>query len=538
MNTTPMNATQLFQPPIQAPQPITSLAPPRPAQVSPARALLGIIMPVLAAFAVTLDLQMTNAGLKDIQGALGFSADEATWIAIAYTSAQLVMMPLAGWLAGTFSYRRYLTVNAVVFVGLALGCASAWDLPSLLVLRGLQGLVAGGFTVSAFTLVITKMPRFKQHLGLVMVGITTSLPIPLGQFLAGWAVDQFHWQMIYYLSAMLGSLLIPALWHWLDPEPVKLALLKQIDWLGWGMLAIAIPTLITVLYRGNTENWWDSPLMVQLSLMTLLFWGLFGWIELHHRNSLLNLRLLGQRNFGLINLLNLGVAFVLAYGAILPQYLGQIQGYNTLQIGGVLIWAALVNPLVTKLVEYVEARWVMAIGLAIFVVSCWMNITLTNDYGGGQFVWSQIVRAMGQPVLVVAIAYIATSNVPKGQAESVSALFNLIRGFAGALSTAMVSTLLTHREQFHSSRLMEAIDPANGQTQMRLQQLNQAFVSKLGDPVAAQTQAIAAVAQTVRREAFIMAYGDCFYFIGMGLFLSGGIILLLRKTRKPAETLK
>lgn len=523
--------------PIQAPQPAIPLAPPRPDPVSPPRALLGVIMPVLAAFAVTLDLQMTNASLKDIQGALGFSADEASWIAIVYTSTQLVMLPLAGWLARAFSRRRYLTVNAIFFVVISLACASAWDLPSMLILRGLQGFVAGGFIVSAFTIVITQMPRFKQHLGLVMIGITSSLPIPLGQLLAGWFVENLDWTFIYYLNALLGSLLIVGLWYWIDPQPMQVSVLKRIDWFGWLALAIATPCLITVLLRGNTENWFDSTLIVQFSLTAILFLGIFCWLELHQPQPLVNLRLLEQRNFGLINLLNLSVGFVLAYTYVLPQYLGQIQGYSAVQIGTVLIWGALVNPFVPKLVEHLEARFLLAIGLAVFVISCWMNTTLTYTHSGEQFVGSQIIRAIGQPVMVVAISFIATSNVLKAQADSVSALFNMIRVLAATLGTATVGTLLTQREQFHSSRLVESISLAKLSTQDRLQQISQVFVGKLGDPVAAQAQAIAALGQTVRREALIMAYSDCFYFIGMGLLLSGGVIFLLQRSRRPTETL-
>lgn len=327
-----------FELPEQALQPSPALALPRPDQVSPKRALFGVIMPVLGSLIATLDLQMTNAGLKDIQGALGFSADEATWVSIAYTSAELAMIPLAGWLSRIFSRRWYLSVNAALFVGVSLACAMAWNLPSLMVFRALQGLVAGGFIVMAFTIVITQMPRAKQHIGLVMVGITSSLPVPIGQLLTGWFTDNYNWQYIYYFNIPLGLLLIAGLWHWIDMQPMRLSLLKQVDWLGLAILMVSMTCLVTVLQRGNTENWFDSDFIVQLSLTSAVFLGLFCWLELNRSQPLIDVHLLRQRNFALINIVNLSVGLVLAYAYVLPLYLGQVQGYNAVQIGCVLIW--------------------------------------------------------------------------------------------------------------------------------------------------------------------------------------------------------
>jgi DHA2 family multidrug resistance protein len=275
---------------------------------------------------------------------------------------------------------------------------------------------------------------------------------------------------------------------------------------------------------------------VHLSLISFAFLALFCLIELNHAQPLIDVRLLGRRNFAFINILNLSVGLVLAYAYVLPLYLGQVQGYNAVQIGCVLIWGAVVNPFVPKLVELVEARLVLAIGLGIFVISCFMNATLTYNNAGNQFVLSQVVRAIGQPVMVVAVSYIATSGIQKEQAESASSIFNIIRTVAATLGSSILGTLLTHREQFHSSRLVETVSMYNEQTQHRIQQLNQFFTTKLGDPNITQSQAEKVLGQSVHRQASIMAYSDCFYFIGMGLVLSGLIILVLRKSRKPTET--
>ncbi len=532
-----MTTVKLLQLPQHVPQAAPTLAPPTPEHVSPARALLGVLMPVLGSLLLTLDLQMTNAGFTQvIQGDLAFTPDEASWVTVAYVSAELIIIPLAGWLSQVFSHRWYLSVNAVLFVCSSIACANAWDLSSMILFRAVQGLVAGGFTVLAFTLVLTHLPRAKQHIGFVMTSITTGLPVSIGPLLAGWLVNDYQWQYIYYLNVPLGLLVMAGLWHWIDPQPMQLPLLKKIDWLGTIVMAIGMISLVTVLERGNTENWFDSEPIVLLSIVSALFLALFCWIELQSSQPLINLRLLKQRTFALANILNLAVGLVLAYSFIVTQYLGQIQGYNALQIGRLLLWGSIVNPTVPKLIEHVESRLLLGIGLSIFVISCFMNSTLSYDVAAHELFWSQFVRALGQPMMIAVLAFIATDNIKKQQADSASAIFNTIRTLASTIGTATLGTLLTKREQFHSNRLVESVSMFNHQTQARLQELSQLFTVKLGDPHAAQSQALTMLGQTVRQQAEVMAFSDCFYFIGMGILLSGIVILFLKKIRKPGES--
>ncbi len=316
-----MTAVKLLQLPQHAPQAAPTLAPPTPEHVSPARALLGVLMPVLGSLLLTLDLQTTNAGFSQmIQGDLAFTPDEASWVTVAYTSAELIIIPLAGWLSQAFSQRWYLAFNAALFICFSIACASAWDLSSMIVFRFFQGLVAGGFTVLAFTRVLTQLPRSKQHIGFVMTSITAGLPVSIGPLLAGWLVNDYQWQYIYYLNVPLGLLVMAGIWHWIDPQPMQVPVLKQIDWLGTIVMAIAMISLVTILERGNTENWFDSALIVHLSILAVLSLALFCWIELQSSQPLINLRILGQRTFALANIFNLAVGLVLAYAYVTADF--------------------------------------------------------------------------------------------------------------------------------------------------------------------------------------------------------------------------
>src|SRR5258707_15060389 len=242
----------------------------------------------------------------------------------------------------------------------------------------------------------------------------------------------------------------------------KLSLLREGDWPGVCTMAIGRSALQSVLEEGNKDDWFGSPFIVRLSIVAAVALALFLWIELRAKNPLLNLRLLGRRNFGLGNLAAflLGIAL---YGSvfILPLYLARIQGYNAEQIGMVLAWTGLPQliliPLVPRLMRRFDARLVIGIGLALFAGSNFMNIFITPDYATDQLFWPNIVRAIGQALVFAPLSAVATAGIEPENAGSASGLFNMMRNLGGAVGIALLQTLLTKREQYHSNVLMQSV---------------------------------------------------------------------------------
>lgn len=220
---------------------------------------------------------------------------------------------------------------------------------------------------------------------------------------------------------------------------------------------------------------------------------------------------------------------------ILPLYLGQIQGYDAMQIGEVLVWVGfpqlLVIPFVPSLMLRFDRRLLIAVGVSLFAVSCWMNSDLTQDVGLDQLRWSQLVRAMGQPLIMIPLSTVATAGLPKEQAGSASSLYNMMRNLGGSIGTATLATLVTSREQLHSERLGESISLYNPATNQRLDQLTQYFASRGADLPAAQSQAISQLDAIVRQQAYIMAFNDCFHFLALTLLLSGIAILFIKHVK-------
>jgi DHA2 family multidrug resistance protein len=209
-----------------------------------------------------------------------------------------------------------------------------------------------------------------------------------------------------------------------------------------------------------------------------------------------------------------------------------------MQIGEVIMWAGVpqlfIVPMVPKLMQRIDMRLLIGIGVSLFAVSCFMNASMTHETGIDQLRWSQLVRALGQPLIMVPLSTIATAGMERHEAGSASGLFNMMRNMGGSMGIAALATLVTQREQFHSNRLGESVSLYNPATQERINQMTQYFVSRGADVSVAKDQAIKVIDNLVRREAYVMAFNDCFYFVGIALLLSGIAVLAFKKVKAGA----
>lgn len=485
-----------------------------------------------------LDIQITNASLNDITGALGATIDEGSWISTGYLVSEIVVIPLTGWLAQVFSVRRYLLVNAILFLLFSIACAWATSLPMMILFRAGQGFTGGVLIPMAFTVILTTLPPPKQPIGLALFAITATFAPSIGPTIGGWLTDNYSWQYIFYLNVIPGLVLIAGVWYAIPTKPLQLELFKQGDWWGIATMAIGLASLEFFLEEGNRKDWLGSEEIQQAALLAALTLPLFVWIQFTRKQPLLNLRLLGQRNFGLSILVNLATGLGL-YGSvfILPLFLAQIQGYNAMTIGETIMWAGIPQlfliPFVPRLMQRFDLRLLIFIGLILFGISCFMNSTLTHETGLDQLRWSQIVRALGQPLVVTPLSSVATAGIVPKQIGSASALFNVSRNLGGSIGIAILGTLLSARERFHSNRLVDAVSLDNLITRDRLNQLTQFFNIHSSDPVVVQNQAYTMLDRLVRREANVMSYNDCFFFMGCAL-IAAALLAICFKEVKPS----
>ncbi|MBR0732479.1 multidrug efflux MFS transporter [Bradyrhizobium japonicum] len=500
-----------------------------------AKTWIAVIGATLGAFMAVLNIQIVNASLADIQGAIGAGIDDGGWISTSYLIAEIVVIPLSGWLAQVFSIRIYLLTNATLFLVFSAACALAQDLPQMIMLRAVQGFSGGVLIPMAFTLIITLLPKTKQPIGLALFAISATFAPAIGPTIGGYLTENWGWQYIFYVNLVPGTLMIAMLWLSLEAKPMQLSLLREGDWPGIITMAIGLSALQTVLEEGNKDDWFGSPFIVKLSIVAAIALTAFLVIELTAKKPLLNLRLLVRRNFGFGILANflLGIAL---YGSvfILPVYLSRIQGYNAEQIGMVLAWTGLPQllliPLVPRLMQRFDARIIIGIGFALFAASNFMNIYMTNDYATDQLFWPNVVRAVGQAFVFAPLSAVATAGIEPENAGSASGLFNMMRNLGGAIGIALLQTLLTKREQYHSNVLMQSVSVFEQATRTRLEQLTQYFINHgVLDRADAAHRAYVAIGHVVQKQAYILAFSDTFYLLGVALIVALIASLFLKK---------
>jgi DHA2 family multidrug resistance protein len=494
-----------------------------------ARTWIAVAAGLLGAFMAVLDIQITNSSLRDILGTLSATQEEGSWISTAYLCAEIVVIPMTALFVRALGQRRYLMITTAFFLAFSTLCGAAWSLQSMIVFRMLQGFTGGALIPMAMTLVMTRLPASKRAVGMAMFGLTATLAPAMGPTLGGYLTELYGWPSIFYINWVPGVLLIAGMYWGIDKEPMNLQTLYKADWLGIAFMALGLASLTIFLEEGNSKDWFESSFIITFAALALI--GILGWVTTSYSRAepFVNLRLYGQRNFLVATMLSAVIGMGL-YGSsyLLPLFLGQIAGYSPMQIGEVIAWVGLpqlfVMPFVARLSQKVDNRILCMFGLALFGISCLMNAYMDASTGYDQLMVTQVIRAIGQPFVMLTLSNFAMNGVSPKDMPSASSLFNMTRNLGGSVGIAMLATSLTNREHFHSARLGESVSMFSAATQARLDSLTQAFISRGMDAATAANQAIEAIDHIVRRESFVMAYNDGFFIVGA--ILIGAILPL------------
>ncbi|WP_210352194.1 MDR family MFS transporter [Bradyrhizobium rifense] len=521
--------------------PATPAATPERAAADPNRASatvwIAVFAAMIGAFMAILNIQITNASLLNIEGGIGTGVDNGSWISTSYLIGEIIVIPLTDYLSRVFSFRNIMLSFATLFAAFSVACAFTHDLPSMIAMRGFQGFFGGVLIPMAFTLVFTKLPKVQQPIGLAMFSLAVTFAPAIGPTIGGYLTENYGWQTIFFVNVVPTAVMVTTLFFTLERQPLNLALLREGDWFGIATMAVGLASLQAVLEEGNKDDWFGSPFIVRLAIISAISLSLFIYNELVVEKPLLRLRLLTQWNFGIGTFASIFLGFAL-FGSVylLPAYLGQVQGYNAEQIGNVLAWTGLPQllliPLVPKLMQRFDIRYIAAVGLLLFAASSFMNIQMSLDYSGDQLLVPNIVRAIGQALTLAPISALSLGSVAPQDAPAASGISNMMRNLGGAIGTAVLATIVTKREQFHSNIIGHSVTLGREEVRTRIAQLTDHFIAHgVPDPNAAREQAIIALGKTVKRQALVMGFSDTFAVIGVVLVLAAIAVLLTRRVK-------
>jgi DHA2 family multidrug resistance protein len=483
-----------------------------------------------------LDIQITNASIREIQGSLGLDFSEAGWISTAYLIAEIIVIPLTGYLSKVFGIRRYLLVNCFLFVGSSLLCCFAWNLQSMIAFRFFQGLSGGTLIPLSFQVILLFMPPSHRVFGLTIFGLIATLAPTIGPSLGGWLTENYGWRSIFLINILPGFLTILAIRYGVARGKTNLAKLKKVDLFSLITLVLGLGSLSFVLEEGAKVNWFEDHSIRVCMLVTITCLIPFVTKQLITLEPLLNIALLKNRNFGISGLITLISAAAL-YGGVyaLSLYLSQIQNYSAIHIGQVMMWVGIpqlfVMPLVPALTKKIDLRVLSFFGLLLFALSNYMNSQLDYNYSGAEFRVALIIRSIGQPFFIIPLSVMAMSLVEPKDAGNASSIYNVMRNLGGSIGIALTGTFLVSRHDLHFQRHIENVSLHEIATQEILVGISNLLRMNGIDSVNAKLSATDFLIKLAHREALISAYSDIFWVMSIALVVCASLILFLKKLK-------
>jgi DHA2 family multidrug resistance protein len=504
---------------------------------APGAAVPWLIAPVvaLAAFMEIMDISIANVALPHIAGALSASQNQSTWVLTSYLVTNAIVMPISGWLANTFGRKRLFLTAIAGFTLTSLLCGFAPNLPALIVLRALQGAAGGGLQPVGQAILSDSFPAEKRGMASAIYGIAAVVAPTVGPTLGGWLTDSYNWRWIFLINVPVGFalvLLVQALVKERDAQarggPVS------VDWLGFGFVALSLGCLQIVLDRGQDDDWFGSTLITTLMVTSAVAFVLLIYWELRHPRPMVELRLLGSPDFAVAFVLMLMFGIVV-FGStyLLPAYTQQLMGYRAVDAGLVLTPGGLATiallPFVGQLINKVDTRLLVAVGWALSGVSLLWMTDFYLDVSFVHIMWLRVLQMAALAFLFVPINTLAFRDIPPEKTNNASALINLARNFGGSIGISFVSTLLTRREQFHQSRIVE-----------HLQNMNPAYpayTNQVGNMLGSgrdTTTTLAGIYQQAVQQATLLSYLDDFKILALMSLAVLPLLLLVKPGKGSA----
>jgi DHA2 family multidrug resistance protein len=492
----------------------------------------------MAAFMEVIDISIANVALPHIAGALSASQDESTWVLTSYLAVNAIVMPMSGWLANRFGRKRFFLTCIAGFTTSSLLCGLAPNITSLMVLRALQGAMGGGLQPMGQAILADSFPREKLGMATALYGVSVVVAPIVGPLLGGWITDNYDWRWIFLINVPIGAVLIVLIGALLpksEPDRSAAQTVRKMD--GWGvvLIALALGSLQIVFDRGQTSDWFASSAITALAAIGVLAMVLLIWRELQHEDPVIDLRLLANRNFAAMVCLMAVLGFCLFGGTfLLPAYAQSLLGYTAMDAGLLIAPGGLalmvLMPIVGRLVNRVDPRLLLAIGLLGSAVTSWWMTGLYLDAPFEVMMLARMAQMASLGFVFIPINTLVFRNMPANKTNNASAMINLARNFAGSIGVALLTTLLARREQFHQSRLVEHLQPlSSGYPDYA----GQVAALSGGTPDAPGT--LANIYQSAVQQATLLGYLDDFKLLVL-IFLASTLLLLLVKPGKTVES--
>jgi DHA2 family multidrug resistance protein len=504
-------------------------APAESERIEPRRMIAFTIM-VFGMFMSILDIQIVSASLSDIQAGLSASSTEISWVQTAYLIAEVVAIPLSGFLSRALGTRNLFAVSAAGFTFASLLCGFASTSEQMILWRAIQGFLGGGMIPTVFAAAYIMFPRSKFYIVGPIIGLVATLAPTIGPTVGGMITDLMSWHWLFFINVIPGVIITFGVLALVDFDEPNYALLRHFDW--WGLIFMAgfLGALEYVLEEGPQYEWLQDTSVAVCAAVSFLSGIAFFWRVFTARVPIVDLRTFSDRNFSIGCTLQLCVGVGL-YGLtyIYPRYLAEVRGYSPMMIGETMFVSGatqfLMAPVIGRLMLRFDMRYIIAFGLVIFAMGTYQMTWMTRDYDFYELLLPQILRGIGMMCAMVPTNNIALGTLPPERLKNASGLFNLMRNLGGAMGLAIINQILNERTDLHIVRLQDRVTWGNTTAVETLNMLTQR-AQGMGDSA---MMALKQLSQIVHRQAAVMSYSDAFFaltvfFCGLSL-----LVLLLNK---------
>jgi DHA2 family multidrug resistance protein len=511
---------------------ITRLASAAPERIAPRRLFAFLIM-VFGMFMSILDIQIVSASLTDIQAGLSASSSEVSWVQTSYLIAEVIAIPLSGFLSRAFGTRLLFAISASGFTIASFLCGFASSIEQMILWRAIQGFLGAGMIPTVFASAYTVFPRSKFHIVGPIIGLVATLAPTIGPTVGGFITDAMSWHWLFFINIVPGIGITVGVLALVDFDQPNFALLDRFDW--WGLIAMAgfLGSLEYVLEEGPQYEWLqDTSVAVCATICFVSAIAFFARV-LTAEEPIVDITAFADRNFGIGCLISFCVGIGL-YGLtyVYPRYLSEVRGYSALMIGETMfvsgITMFLIAPIVGRLMQKVDMRYIIGAGLIIFGLGSWQMTWITRDYDFYELLVPQILRGIGMMFAMVPTNNIALGTLPPERVKNASGLFNLTRNLGGAVGLAVINQILNDRTDLHISRLQDRVNWGNATATETLNMFTQRMQG-MGDSA---LMAMKQLSQIVHRQAVVMGYGDAFFMLTVFYFGLSVLVLLLKKPAK------
>jgi MFS transporter, DHA2 family, multidrug resistance protein len=480
------------------------------------------IVVMLAALMAMIDISIVNVALTDIRASFATPIDQIGWVSTGYMMANIVIIPMTGWFQRRFGYRKYFTASVLVFTAASALCGAAWNLPSLVAFRVLQGLGGGAIIPTAQSILFARYPQKEHGMAAGLFGLGAITGPLLGPSIGGYLIEASSWHWIFLVNVPFGILAAVLAWRVID-EPDFVPDTRPIDRHGIALLAIGMPALQYVLEEGNREGWFDSTTILLLAAVAVIALVTFVVHELETEHPVVDLRVFKNRSYAAgtgVNFLTGLALFGSSY--LFSLYCGAVMHYTAIEIGRVFLIAGLAQivlmPLVGRFAPKVDARLLLLLGVSVVAASQWIAGRLTDQAGFADLVAPQMVRAVGLAFIFIPVSVVALSGVPAAARGNATGLFNLTRELGGSLGTAWMGKVVADGMATHGAQLAEHVTAYDPIVQERM-----GVLARAGLPPEAMLDL------KVKGQALVMSFEDGFKLAMAAILFGIALVLIMRR---------